>query len=66
MAEEALQTNSYTKIAKPTTGKSKGQFGIGVFGRATFGKSTGFQMDKEVRKQPSLTSVALSATKIGS
>jgi len=37
MAKEALSTNSFTKQALPSP--TKGQFGIGRFGSARFGKS---------------------------
>lgn len=49
MAKEAKNIPTYNKEARPTSGKetSPHAFGIGRFGTAKFGHSTGFQTPKE-------------------
>lgn len=47
-----------TKVAKPRTGTPRGEFGIGVFGRARFGNMTGRQWDKEAKSRENFTKVA--------
>ena len=61
MAKEALQINSFTKEARPTTGKlkSKSGFGTGTFGTAQFGASSGYEQDKESLQSNSQTEEAL-------
>ena len=59
MAKETLATNTYTKEARPRTGKRKGKFGIGFFGKARFGETSGFEIPKEALESNTLTKEAL-------
>ena len=47
-----------SKEPKPRTGKAKGQFGIGVFGTARFGETSGRGWDKEAKASASFSKVA--------
>ena len=61
MAKEALQSNSFTKEARPATGKLKSRsgFGRGAFGFARFGETSGYEQTKEALQSNSLTEEAL-------
>ncbi|MCK5211706.1 hypothetical protein KAJ89_03320 [Candidatus Parcubacteria bacterium] len=61
MAKEALQSNTFTKEARPMTGslKSVSGFGRGAFGTARFGTSSGYEHDKEALQSNSKTKEAL-------
>lgn len=55
---ESKNTASFSKEAKPQTGKTRGKMGIGVFGLARFGETTGRDWDKEGKVAASLTKEA--------
>lgn len=59
MAKEALQTNSFTKEARPGTG-TEGVFGSGRFGSARFGQ-TDVQYPKEALASNSFTKETLTS-----
>lgn len=68
MAKEALNANSFTKEARPTTGtliNAEG-FGLGRFGSARFGGGNilGYQQTKEVLATNSFTKGALESNSL--
>ena len=63
MAKEALNSNTHTKEARPTTGSSGG-FGKAVFGKSKFGQKVGQVQTKEELPTNTHTKETLSATKI--
>ncbi len=61
MAKEVLPSNSYTKAARPPTGKKKSSkgFGRGAFGSAVFDHDSGYEQKKEALPSNSQTKEAL-------
>lgn len=61
MAKEALNSNTFTKEVRPTSGKLKSEkgFGIGRFGTAIFGHTSGYGTEKEALQDNSFTKEAL-------
>jgi len=56
---EALQSNNPTEEALPRNGTNQGQFGIGMFGVARFGTTTGYVNTKEALQTNNPTEEAL-------
>ena len=57
--KEAIQSNSFTKEARPRQGTQKGGFDRRAFGHARFGEVGGYELDKEALASNSLTKEAL-------
>jgi len=61
MAKEAKQANTFTKEARPVTGRKKSPqgFGRGVFGTAIFDHESGYEQIKEPLESNAQTKEAL-------
>ena len=57
--KEALQSNSFTKEARPQQGTQRGGFDRRAFGSARFGEREGYTLDKEALASNSFTKEAL-------